>query len=651
MTGPLGTADFFALEAGECLDRLETLATRPDGVPADDFLRAARALRGSALMAGRQPIARAAAALELLARAVRDQRRPWDAAARERSLIAVEELRALVRRGREWSDADTARADRLAHDLEGLVGRRVPESPARIAARTESAELTPGVRAFVARECTLVAAALDRAARTARSDAAQREPLYEVLRRMQSLRGLAELGELSPLPEILDGLELALGDLTRLFAPPPEAPSVLEAAARALARVSREVAEDGRPTPDAHDAREFTDLLLRAFAAETDVVPIESLFADGDGEPIRRGALDPAFEPPGPLGAIELLSHGEHLYQIADQIERARSRTERDLRLYGLVAPLRSLATGGDSPVRAGLVAFAEAARTQIARGAATARPGVFADILREAGALLRAAAGRGEADDPMARLLALAERLEAVGADEAGEADEPGRVAEAPAAGARLPEEPAAEAGEPQLPDEIVPIQALAYAGEPMIVEWGSAPTDDEEPVAADAGADREAAGEPEPLQQPVQPDVVPATVELAEPAPEITAPWSEPTAPHESSDRPDAVVPIESLAPAGHEVPGPLEASWASYERLVDRAAPAAPTAPTAPSAPVGLTEPAAAIVEIGTLLYRGRGALERAGAVRSELADALRRDTPLTELRPLVEELVDLVPLALE
>ena len=27
MTNPLAAADFFALEAGECLDRLETLAT------------------------------------------------------------------------------------------------------------------------------------------------------------------------------------------------------------------------------------------------------------------------------------------------------------------------------------------------------------------------------------------------------------------------------------------------------------------------------------------------------------------------------------------------------------------------------------------------------------------------------------------------
>ena len=40
MTNPLAAADFFALEAGECLDRLEKLAGRDEAPPAEDFLRA-----------------------------------------------------------------------------------------------------------------------------------------------------------------------------------------------------------------------------------------------------------------------------------------------------------------------------------------------------------------------------------------------------------------------------------------------------------------------------------------------------------------------------------------------------------------------------------------------------------------------------------
>ena len=71
MTNPLAAAEFFALEAGECLDRLETLARRDDAPPAEDFLRASRVLRGSALMASQQAIARAAGGLESVARALR----------------------------------------------------------------------------------------------------------------------------------------------------------------------------------------------------------------------------------------------------------------------------------------------------------------------------------------------------------------------------------------------------------------------------------------------------------------------------------------------------------------------------------------------------------------------------------------------------
>ena len=114
MTHPLGAADFFALEAGECLDRLETLVTDTAPPPADEFFRLARVLRGSALMAGQTPIARAAAGLEALARTHRDHRRTWDVVTREQVAQAVEEFRLLVRQSREWSADDTARAARLA---------------------------------------------------------------------------------------------------------------------------------------------------------------------------------------------------------------------------------------------------------------------------------------------------------------------------------------------------------------------------------------------------------------------------------------------------------------------------------------------------------------------------------------------------------
>ena len=269
MTNPLGAADFFALEAGESLDRLESLIGRPNPPSADELLRTVRILRGSALMAGQHHIARAAGSLEAVARARREGTREWDAATRDRIGQAIDDFRLLIRRARQWDETDSARALRLGQELDALAGRPSAES----VPGTEREELNTGVRAFVAREGALIASALDRAARAFRATPGDREPLYAVIRKMQSLRGLAELGELAPLPEILDGIELAVGDLSRLFAPPPGVDEVISAAAHALTRISRDIADHGRPDPEAEEARRFTDLLLRAFAVERDVVP------------------------------------------------------------------------------------------------------------------------------------------------------------------------------------------------------------------------------------------------------------------------------------------------------------------------------------------------------------------------------------------
>src|SRR5207253_2939401 len=83
MTGPskpLGMSDFFALEAGEYLERLDALLQQSEAPGADEFVRLARALRGSALMANQQAIAKAAAGVESLARALaRRSRARWTA--------------------------------------------------------------------------------------------------------------------------------------------------------------------------------------------------------------------------------------------------------------------------------------------------------------------------------------------------------------------------------------------------------------------------------------------------------------------------------------------------------------------------------------------------------------------------------------------
>ena len=595
MSNPLHGADFFALEAGECLDHLEQLVTRPDGPPPDEMLRYARALRGSALMAGHPAIARAAAGLEQLARALRDGSRSWNAGVRERSGQAIDEFRQLVRRSRDWTAADGGGAARLAADLEALAGGSAAGAAAATpGSASELAELNTGVRAFVARESALIASALDRAARTLAETPDAREPLYAVLRRMQSLRGLAELSELTPLPEVLDGIELAVGDLTRLFAPPPGVDRLLESAAQALTRIARDVAGSGRPEADPPEARRFTEELLRAFAIERDVVPIEALYVDGDATPLRRPESQPQFSPPAPPGPVELVSYGEHLAQAADRIVGAESATIRDLRLYALVGTLRSVGSGGGDAVATALVVFSRSAREAIAGGGAARAPSELADALRNAGTLLRSLAESGDQNAIGRRLLDLAHELDLVG-QPAGEVPaQEVSAAEAAAEAAPSGGPGGAPAKAPEAPDEsdVVPIRSLEYSA-----------------------------------------------VEL-----------------------PEEAVPIASLAP-DEALPSPmgrLESAYAAYARLVrERGLPPGSLdelitgrpGPVPTSVPAAGTPAIPEAVDIRRLCYSGRAALERARAVRDTLAAELDAGPELGTVEPLLRELLDLVPLALD
>jgi len=128
--------------------------------------------------------------------------------------------------------------------------------------------------------------------------------------------------------------------------------------------------------------------------------------------------------------------------------------------------------------------------------------------------------------------------------------------------------------------------------------------------------------------------------------------------------------VVPVERAAPAPaprveqaiSETPD-LVGSWAAYQRLAEggigaasleelvggaQSAPVAP-APGSPGpsgTPSGLPAPAPSAVDVRALLYRGERALSRAQELR-----AAAKQTSGEGLRELVEEVCDLVALALE
>src|SRR6267143_1588816 len=270
---PLGMSDFFALEAGEYLERLDGLLAKGDNPSAEEIVRLARALRGSALMANQHAIARTAAGLEALARAVREGRRAWDPQTQLLGLRGVDDLKIFVRRAGTWTDADTAKAEGLAQQLEQLAGR--PSAQVRAA---EALGLDAGARAFVAREGAAIASSLDRAAQALRANPLAHDPLQHVMRALQPLRGLAALNDLPPLPDVLEGIERTIGELSRSSAAPAALVGELfQAAASSIAHAAREVAERGRPDPEGAEFRKFAGLLMRFMESEPDVVPIETI--------------------------------------------------------------------------------------------------------------------------------------------------------------------------------------------------------------------------------------------------------------------------------------------------------------------------------------------------------------------------------------
>ena len=107
----------------------------------------------------------------------------------------------------------------------------------------------------------------------------------------------------------------------------------------------------------------------------------------------------------------------------------------------------------------------------------------------------------------------------------------------------------------------------------------------------------------------------------------------------PIESLGYDEAPVPIESLAPDSG-----LEASYRTLGRLLRERGPARP------SLQVLTRIPEEEALAIETLCYRGRAALDRASEVRRELVAALQQGRELAAVRPLLDELLDLLPLAL-
>ncbi len=602
MNQRMGMVDFFAMEAGEYLERLDGLVSAQGSPNPDEFLHLTRALRGSALMAGQQKIAQVSQGLEGLARGVRESRLPWDEAVRQLAIRAVDDLKVLVRAAGAWGPGEDARVQQLTGELERVAGAPTPAAPA------EPKELDAGTRAFIAREGAAVGSALDRAAKALTQNPQALNALDIVVRATQPLRGIANLADLPPMPDLLEGIERAIAEVKSRSEGAGEAVAVFDAAARAVSQAATEIAAAGRAEPDSPAGRDFARLLAALLDTERSVVPIEELYHADAGPHIVSQGTPPGQ--PAELARLELVSDGEHLLHAASSLEAAETDTQRVLRAHSLTGTLRALSSAAGGPLSTAAAKFAHAAHEVVSKGVATAQPTTLADILRKASTILSEAA---QGDETMlgARLADVTAELVLLSKQGVSAPLEVTAPMRAMSAAPVKQEPPVVEAPPPvvQVPPPVVQAPPVAMEAPPPVVE----------------------------AQPPAEPPVAPA-------APPTEAPAA-PTA---------AKLPELSEAGSG------LSAGFSEYNRLM-RTAPAAspslaallegePSVAPVVAAPIPGPAPAVRVEEIAPITdycFSGAAALERAMLLQSEVRKAMA-EGPSHALHDLIEEVFDLVKL---
>ena len=341
--------DYFVVEASECIERLDSLlaagaARAPDP---DALLRTIKALRGSATMAHQQMLADLAAAAERVARGVRDGRAPWGVSMHATLVATIDDFRILLRDVRSWSAADAERAVRRTRELATLV----PDAPSSGTSRTPVGDS----RDFLSAETADLARALEQCA----PPSAPPEAISAAIERVRALRGVAELRDLPPLGEVLEGVDTALRPLESASATSVTVPqrALCAAASVVLRRASREMASRGRPDPDVPELAEFRRARAALQADSSTIVriiPISHLFHDDAGPHV----ISTAAHPPTTADErfrLEVVSLAEHVRGVvadarAHPGEADRERIARDMR--GALRALGSTANSfGQKPV------------------------------------------------------------------------------------------------------------------------------------------------------------------------------------------------------------------------------------------------------------------------------------------------------------
>jgi HPt (histidine-containing phosphotransfer) domain-containing protein len=285
---PQPLSDYFAQEAGEFLDQLDTVLAAPGAPDPDRLWRLARGVRGSAQLAGDARVAEVAGRLEDAAHALREGRLQWSDDVRDRARRTAADLRALVSTPGDGGGGDRA--------------REAVERWADVAGRRRQAAAAPPADqlvAFVRREIGAVVEALDQVVSDLGERPGDKEPLRTVLRRMRPVRGVAGMETLSAVLELLEGVE----DAAHAALSRPDEVRVPElyllGAARDGLRAAERALDRGEPPGDAPEMDSFRRVRDHTREAEGDgeVLPIAALFRDDAGPHI-------VSSPKAPVGAV-----------------------------------------------------------------------------------------------------------------------------------------------------------------------------------------------------------------------------------------------------------------------------------------------------------------------------------------------------------
>ncbi|HVT39818.1 MAG TPA: Hpt domain-containing protein [Gemmatimonadaceae bacterium] len=335
--------DFFLLEAGECVERIDFLLARA-GSAAPDFAavaRNARVLRGSATMAKVPGITAVASGLERVVLGLREGTLAWNESLQGAVTAAVDDLKVLLHGVRSWGSEQARRAERCARELNALAP-----------AFRRRSSLTPitasGNARFLADETASVAAGLQRFA----DSPSQITVFEETLSRVRALRGVASLNDLPPLAEVIAAVDDAAKPIELGAGLPTDTQRELfRCAAAVLREGSDAVHNGGRPDVDSRAVEAFTAAAAKFIDGAVDteyVVPVSALFPDDGGV----NAIHTAPNPPTQASQrfrLEVVSQAEHVRRLVSDARRAVDPPARQRIGHELRTAVRSLWRAAES--------------------------------------------------------------------------------------------------------------------------------------------------------------------------------------------------------------------------------------------------------------------------------------------------------------